>query len=166
MKKFLVAAVMAVSAVTFAAPPAPAAAVDGDRAERKAEMQKKMHMLLVVGIADALSLNESEALKMSDKLKAFEEKRRPVREGMGDSLRILKAAADGDATAAAKVDGAVQKLFDGRQQMAAMDKEMFAGLSQGLAPQKRAQLAIFLAKFHAEAKGWKGGKGRHHKDRG
>ena len=171
MKKFLVAAVMAVSAVTFAAPPPAAAPAgpsrwddrgDGDRAERKAEMQKKMHMLLVVGIADALSLNEAEALKMSDKLKGYEEKRRPMREAMGDSLRILKAAAEGDNSVAAQVDGAVQKLFDGRQQMAAMDKEMFAGLSQGLVPQKRAQLAVFLAKFHAESKGWKGGKGRHH----
>ncbi len=170
MKKILVAAVLAVSAVTFAAPPPTAAPPSkwdergGDNAERKAEMAKKVHMLLVVGIADALGLNESEALKISDKLKGFEEKRRPVREGMGESLRVLKAAADGDGTATAQVDAAVQKLFDGRQQMAALDKEMFAGLSKDLTPQKRAQLAIFLAKFHAESKGWKGeGKGRHHR---
>lgn len=170
MKKFLVAAVLAVSAVAIAAPPpagAPPAKWDergGDHAERKAEMAKKLHMMLVVGIADALSLTEAEALKLSDRLKGFEEKRRPVREGMGESLRILKAAADGDASAAAQVDGAVQKLFDGRQQMAAMDKEMFAGLSKDLNPQKRAQLAVFLAKFHAESKGWKGGKGRKHRN--
>lgn len=169
MKKFLVAAVLAVSAVSFAAPApaAPPAKWDergGDNAERKAEMAKKIHMLMVVGIADALSLNEADALKVSDKLKGFEEKRRPVREAMGDSLKTLKAAAEGDATATAQVDGAVQKLFDSRQQMAAMDKEMFAGLSKDLTPQKRAQLAVFLAKFHAEAKGWKGGgKGRHHR---
>ena len=168
MKKILVA-LMAVSSLAFAAPPPPVApaappAKWDDRAERKEEMAKKVHMLLVVGIADALSLNESEALKLSDKLKGFEERRRPVREGMGESLRILKAAADGDASATGQVDSAVQRLFDSRMQMAAMDKEMFAGLSKDLAPQKRAQLAIFLAKFHAESKGWKGGKGRHHRD--
>ncbi len=168
MKKVLLAAVLAVSAVSFAAAPvapiqaAPPAKWDerGDHGERKAEMTKKIHMLLVVGIADALGLNESDALKLSDKLKGYEEKRRPVREGMGESLRILNAAAEGDASAAAQVDSAVLKLFDGRQQMAALDKEMFTGLSKDLNPQKRAQLAVFLARFHAEAKGWKGGKGR------
>lgn len=168
MKKFLVAAVLAVSASSFAAPP-PAAAAPSKFEERgdKAELGKKMHMMMVVGLADALSLNESEALKMSDKLKGYEEKRRPVREAMGDSLRILRAAADGDATAGAQVDSAVAKLFDSRQQMAAMDKEMFTGLARDLNPQKRAQLAVFLARFHAEAKGWKGGhggrEGRHHR---
>jgi hypothetical protein len=170
MKKFLVAAVLAVSAVAFAAPPpaAPAGAPAGkwdERGERKAEMAKKIHMLLVVGIADALSLNEAEALRMSERLKGYEEKRRPVREGMGEALRTLKAAADGDATATGQVDAAVQKLFDSRQQMAVLDKEMFAGLSKDLNPQKRAQLAVFLAKFHAESKGWKGGgKGRKHRN--
>lgn len=168
MKKLMLAVLM-VSSVSFAAPPpagAPPARWDdrgGDREERKEEITKKLHMMLVVGIAEALSLNESEALKLSDKLKTFEEKRRPVREAMVDSLKTLKAASDGDTAAAGQVDAAVQRLFDSRLQMAQMDKEMFNGLSKDLTPQKRAQLAIFLAKFHAEARGWKGGKGRHHK---
>ena len=88
MKKMLVAAVLAVSAVSFAAPPpagAPPAKWDersGDNADRKAEVARKVHMMLVVGLADALSLSEAEALKLSDKLKGFEEKRRPVREAL------------------------------------------------------------------------------------
>ena len=169
MKKFLVAALLVVSSMSFAAPPPAAAPAKwderGDNAERKAEMAKKIHMLLVVGIADALSLTEADALKMSDKLKGFEEKRRPVREAMGDSLKILKDAADGDSGAASQVDQAVQRLFDSRLQMAQMDKDMFAGLAKDLTPQKRAQLAVFLAKFHAEARGMKGngGRGRHHR---
>ena len=162
MKKLLMLAVVVVSSVSFATAPPPAR-WDGDKDDRKEEVTKKLHMMLVVGIAEALSLNETEALKLSDKLKGFEEKRRPVREAMVDALKTLKAASDGDATAAAQVDGAVQRLFDSRLQMAQMDKDMFAGLSRDLAPQKRAQLAIFLAKFHAEARGWKGGKGRHHR---
>lgn len=167
--KQLMLAVLVSSSVVFAAPPpagAPPARWDdrGDGSERKEEMAKKLHMMLVVGIAEALSLNENEALKLSDKLKAFEEKRRPVREAMVDSLKTLKAASDGDTAAAGQVDGAVQRLFDSRLQMAQMDKEMFAGLSKDLTPQKKAQLAVFLAKFHAEAKGWKGGKGRHHRN--
>ncbi len=172
MKK-LILAVLAVSSMAFAAPPPPAPAAapparwDGEGGgERKEEMQKKIHMMMVVGMADAMGLNETEALRLSDKLKVFEDKRRPVREGMGDAMKTLKAAADGDSTAAAQVDAAVQKVLDGRQQMAALDKEMFLGLSKDLTPQKRAQLALFLARFHAEmgkmGKGG-GGHGRHHR---
>ena len=165
MKKVIVA-VLAVSSLAFAAPPPPAAAAppakwDGERGgEFKEEMQKKIHMMMVVGMADAMGLNETEALRLSDKLKVFEEKRRPVREGMGEAMKTLKAAAEGDATAGTQVDAAVQKVLDGRQQMAALDKEMFQGLSKDLTPQRRAQLAIFLARFKAEA--GKFGKGGGH----
>ena len=125
------------------------------------EREKRMRMMLVVGIAEALSLSEGEALRLSDKIKAFDERRRTVREGMHESMRVLKAAADGDAAAAGQVDGAIQKVLEGRQQMAAVDKEMFLAVSKDLAPQKRAQLALFLAKFQHEAmKHMGGGKGR------
>ena len=168
--KTLMLAVLAVfvSSIAHAAAPPPAGAGappahwDGERgSELKEEMQRKMHMMMVVGLADAMSLNESEALKLSDKLKGFEEKRRPVREAMGDAMKTLKAAAaDGDASALTQVDAATQKVLDGRQQMAALDKEMFQGLSKDLTPQRRAQLALFLARFHAEQKFGKGMGGR------
>lgn len=157
MKTVLLAA-LAVSSLTLAAPPPIAAATPGapparwDRGgEMKENLQRKRHMMLVVGLADAMGLNEAEALRLSDRLKVFEDRRRPVREGMGDAMKTLKAAADGDQTAQGQVDTAVQKVLDGRQQMAALDKEMFLGLSKDLTAQRRAQLALFLARFHAEA---------------
>lgn len=175
MKKTLLAALVA-SSMAFAAPPAanagkaPAAMEKGDRddkfsPERRAEMERRVHLAMVVGMSEALQLNEAEALKLSDKLKAFQEKRRPVREGMFDAMKTLKAAADGDTTAQAQVDQAVQKVMDGRQQMAALDKEQFQTLARDLNPQKRAQLALFFAKFHAEKGGFgkHGGGGRHHR---
>lgn len=150
----LVTAVMLCSAAAFAAPPPggrppPRAEgmADDARGERREEREKKVRMMLVVGIADALSLSEAEALRMGEKIKGFEDRRRPVREAMHEAMKTLKAAGDGDPAALPQVDAAVQRVLDGRQQMAALDKEMFAGLSQGLTPQKRAQLAIFLAKF-------------------
>src|SRR4051812_36639817 len=143
MKKLIVA-LLAVSSVAMAAPPpppgagAPPARWDGDRGERgpefKEELQRKMHMMMVVGMADALGLNEAEALKLSEKLKGFEEKRRPVREAMGEAMKTLKSASDGDSSALPQVDAAVQKVLDGRQQMAALDKEMFSVLSKDLTP--------------------------------
>ena len=59
------------------------------------------------------------------------------------------------------VDTATQKIFDGRQQMASIDKQMFLTISKDMQPQKRAQLAMFLAKFHAKGMGMGGGHGDH-----
>jgi hypothetical protein len=44
-------------------------------------------------------------------------------------------------------------VLDTRAQMAAVDKEMFLTVSKDLTPQKRAQLALFMAKFMHEAQG-------------
>jgi hypothetical protein len=168
--KSLFAAVLMLSAVASAAPPAaarpppPGASSapqqNDDAAGRREEHEKRVRMMLVVGIAEALSLTEAEALKMGDKIKGFEERRRPVRTQLHESMKLLKNASDGDPVALTQVDAAVQRVLDGRQQMAALDKEMFAGLSQGLSPQKRAQLAIFLAKFH-QGMGKRGGGDGH-----
>src|SRR5262249_10726446 len=110
-----------------------------------------MRLMLVVGIADALSLNETEAIRLADKIKVFEDKRKPLREQMHDSMKVLKAAADGDQAALGRVDQATMTVLDTRAQMAAVDKEMFVAVSKDLTPQKRAQLALFLAKFMHEA---------------
>lgn len=171
MKKLIAAAVLAVSAVSFAAPPPPQQSSvaaskpgfggwDDDRGDRREEREKRMRMMLVVGVAEALSLSEAEAIRLADKMKTFDDKRRPLREQMFEAMRVVKAAADGDAAALGKVDQATTALLDLRQQMAAVDKEMFLGVSKDLTPQKKAQLALFLAKFHHERKGMRGG--RHH----
>jgi hypothetical protein len=175
MKKLIAAAVLAVSTAAFAAPPpaqqAPAqrsavqqpgnfGAWDEEHSEgRREEHEKRMRMMLVVGMAEALSLSEADAIRLADKIKAFDDRRKPLREQMADSMKLLKAASDGDQTAIAKVDQATATLFDLRQQMAAVDKEMFFTVSKDLTPQKRAQLAVFLAKFMHERRAMAGGGG-------
>ncbi len=154
MKKLLVGCLL-LSGLAFAANPPPKAQPQAPAAwngpgERGEEFQRRQRMMLVVGLADALSLNEGEAIALADKIKAFDEQRTPVRESMRDAMKTLKAAADGDQAALGQVDNATQKFFDGRQQMAAIDKQMFLSISKDMQPQKRAQLAIFLAKFHAK----------------
>lgn len=170
MKKTLVAALLSLSTLAFAAPPAGAAALNQpiagkhglDDAERVAKREKHMRMMLVVGMAESMNLSESEAIRLADRIKAFDERRRPIRESMHDGMKTLKAASDGDATALGQVDQATTKVLDGRAQMAALDREMFATISKDLVPQKRAQLALFLARFQHEARKWKDfdGKGR------
>lgn len=178
MKQMIAAAVLAVSAVSFAGPPPPAQKAgqqptaaqpqfggwDDERGEdRREEHAKRMRMMLVVGMAEALSLSEAEAIRLADKIKTFDDKRKPLREQMFESMKVLKAAADGDQVALGKVDQSTTALLDLRQQMAAVDKEMFLTVSKDLTPQKRAQLALFLAKFMHERKGGGMRGGRHHR---
>lgn len=175
MKKLITAAVLAVSTAAFAGPGAAAAQKpqagafggwdDDDRGDRLEERAKRMRMMLVVGMAEALSLSEGDAIRLADKMKSFDDKRKPLREQMIESMKVIRAAADGDTVALPKVDQATNTLLDLRMQMAAVDKEMFVTVAKDLTPQKRAQLALFLAKFNHE-RGMGGGKGmrggRHH----
>src|SRR4051794_33337722 len=125
MKK-LIAAVLTLSTLAFAAPPAPAAAPPaqkpgagefggGNREEHREDMEKRMRMMLVVGIAEALSLSETDAIRLADKIKVFDDKRKPLREQMHESMKVLKAASDGDPAALGKVDQATNALLDLRQ---------------------------------------------------
>ena len=168
MKRILLAACV-ISSLAFAGDKTGPAKWGGGNAEARAarqeEVGRKSHLMAVVGIAEALELNEAEALKLSEKLKGLEDRRKPIRESMSDAMRSIKSAADGDPAALAKVDQDVTRLLDGRAQMAALDKEMFIQLSAGQTPQKKAKLALFLAKLGEELRRMKGGKGRHHQPR-
>lgn len=165
MTKFVTTLVAVMSMAAVAAPPGgkPGPAKWGGDPEklqeRLEERETKARMLFVVTVAEALELNEAEALRLSEKVKSIEEKRRPIRQQMFMAMRDVKAAADGDPAALAQVDANVQKVLDGRAQMAAMDKEMFAFLAKDLTPQKKAKLALVLAKLH-ELRGGGMKKGR------
>ncbi|HEX8820605.1 MAG TPA: hypothetical protein VF794_11815 [Archangium sp.] len=124
--------------VTFAAPPD-----DGDEAERA---EKRTRMLRVVGLAEELELNETQALKMAETMRQFDERRRPLMEQVRESAQVIRKAAGGDASVQSQVDQAVQKVFDARAQLATLDREMYQTLSKDLPPQKRARLAIFMAR--------------------
>jgi hypothetical protein len=160
-KKLLISAVMVSSLGALAGNPGGKngpAKWEGRNPERAEEVAKNMRMFAVVSIAEALSLNEADALKLSEKLKAFDERRQPVRQQMREAMQAVKAAADGDQAALGQVDANIQKVLDGRAQMAALDKELFLLLGKDQTPQNRAKLALALAKLH-EA-GGKAGKGR------
>ena len=125
----------------LAAPPDPKA---GD-AEQDTERQ--MRMARVVGLAEELELDSSQALKLDETLRKFDERRRPLREQVRDSAEVLNRAANGDNAALSQVDQAAQRAFDARAQLTALDREMFQALSKDLPPQKRAKLALFMARF-------------------
>jgi hypothetical protein len=168
MKTKLLVSMMVLGSLTaFAAPPPPAGDKTGParwggggpegKGERMEEREREARLMYVVAISEALELTEPEAIKLSEKIKGVEERRRPLRQAMGEAMKSLRDAAEGDAAALPLVDANVQKVLDGRAQMAAMDKELFTTLAQGYAPQKRAKLALVLARLHMEGKGFKKG---------
>jgi translation initiation factor 2B subunit (eIF-2B alpha/beta/delta family) len=117
---------------------------DADESAEHAEKQTRM--MRVVGLAEELELNETQALKMADTMRQFDERRRPLMEQVRESAQVLRRAAEGDASAQSQVDASVQRIFDARTQLTVLDRDMFQALSKELTPQKRAQLAIFMAR--------------------
>lgn len=130
---------------------------DDDDSDERAEQRERRHrMMMVMGISDALELTEAETIKLSERMKAVHEKRQPVRKEMGEAMKALRDAAQGDQAALAKVDANVQKVLDGRAKMATLDKELFGQLAQGLNPQKKAKLALALGRMNHEMRGGPG----------
>jgi hypothetical protein len=117
------------------------------RAEAEQDAEKQLRLARVLGLAEELELDSAQALRLDETLRKFDERRRPLREQVRESAETLERAADGDSAALPQVEQAAQRAFDARAQLAALDREMFQALSKDLPPQKRAKLALFMARF-------------------
>jgi hypothetical protein len=120
---------------------------------RREAMEQRRRTRVAIGITEALGLSEAEALRVAAQLRTFDERRRPLRDQMREAMDTLERAARGDSGAFGQVDAATSRLLEAREKMALLDKEMFASLSKDLTPQRKAQLALVLAKLHRHGKG-------------
>src|SRR4051812_19616316 len=121
--------------LTLALLPLAALAAPPDaRAEPEQDADRQMRMARVLGLGEELELDSTQALKLDETLRKFDERRRPLREQVRDSADVLERAANGDNAALAQVDQAAQRAFDARAQLAALDREMFQALSKDLPP--------------------------------
>src|SRR5262249_30250130 len=148
MRRFLVA-LLAIPLVTWGAnPPTPA--------ERAAANQKKvqndLHLLRIIGLADALGLNEAEAMRLDRIMHPFDERKREVRAQINEAAKVIQRATEGDPSALSRVDQAMETVLSGRVLVAEIDKEMIQALSRELTPQQRAKMSVFFAKFGQQAK--------------
>ena len=109
------------------------------------QWQKRARLMRTLSIADALELDDAATRKLRERVVRFEDKRAPVQRQLFEQTVVLRRAAKGDTTAFAQVDGAIQKVLTLRAQLETMDRELFAELASGLAPQKKARLALALA---------------------
>jgi hypothetical protein len=117
---------------------------DPARVER---MEKRMRLARTLGLAEALDLDAQQALKLGDALAKFDERRLAAHKQLFEAHQVLRKAAQADKAAPADVDQAIQKAFDARAQVQAIDKEAFAAISKDLSPEKRARAVLFLARF-------------------
>ncbi|MBN9683723.1 MULTISPECIES: hypothetical protein [unclassified Corallococcus] len=161
MKRMTWALVFALPMMALAQPgPKDAGARDSDRMARA---EQRLRLRQVLELADTLELDSAQALKMDETLRRFEDRRRPLREQVRDSARILHLASRGDSAALGQVDAAAQKVFDARAQIAALDRELYQALARDLTPEKRARLAVVMARSEGmkglKAKGPKQSRG-------
>jgi hypothetical protein len=165
VKKLILLMAMA-PALALAAPKevahGPGAGMGGPDDPAKLERaQKRMRLARVLGLAEALDLDDVGAMKAREILARYDGKCTSLRRQMRDGLRVLHQAAHGDQAAIAQVDATLQRIRETRGQLQTYNAEMFNELTQGLTPDKKARAALFLARFELRAAQmmWRGGPG-------
>jgi len=168
MKTKLIAVALVVSGVAMAAPPQPQpqpqpaqqpqggwgqGAWQQASPEQRAAREQRKRMMQVVGLTEALGLSTQDALRVDETIRRFDERRRPLKDQVRESARVVMEAARGDNAALSQVDQAINRVLDARVQLAQLDKEQLQALSSGLNAQQRAKMALFYARFHKGMRG-------------
>ncbi len=158
MKTWMVLGMVSLAGVAQAA--SPKRADDPDSAARREQLDQRVQMMVTLQLADALELDDAATLKLRQTVAQWEAQRAPLRQQMFDLAQVLRRAAKGDTTAYGQVDQAIQKIIALRNQMHQIDQTMFQQLSQGLPPQKKAKLALAIARMGGTMRGMMhGGRG-------
>ena len=145
MKTWMVLGMLSLAGAAQAA--GPKKADDPAAAERREQMDQRAQMMVTLQLAEALELDDAATLKLRQTVAQWDALRAPLREQRFDLAQVLRRAAKGDTTAYGQVDQAIQKIIDLRAQMHQIDQKLFQQLSQGLTPQKKAKLALAIARM-------------------
>ncbi len=123
-------------------------------------MEKRMRFARTLGLAEALDLDQAQALKLGESIAKFDERRLAAHKQLRDARDVLRRAASGEKVAAGDVDQAIQRALDARAQIQAVDREVAATVTKGLSPDRKARAVLFLERFQTRF-GPGGGRGRH-----
>ncbi len=121
-----------------------------NEAAKRESVQKRIRLMRIIGLADALNLDEAQALSLVKAMRPYDERRRDLQAQIAQANRVLKQAAEGDASAAGHVDQATQIILDARVQIAANNRDMFNAIGRDLSPEQRAKMALFFARFEVQ----------------
>jgi len=155
MKKLLLLLVLA-PALALAregggSPPGPDGEARGWSPEAAQRMQRRTQLALTLGLAEALDLNEAQALKVRDQLERLSPRRQAAHKQLRESVQVLRRSAKGEKVPGAEVDQALTRLLDARDQLQALDRELLTSVTKDQPPEKRARAVLFLARFQQHA---------------
>jgi hypothetical protein len=122
-------------------------------------VEKRMRLARTLGLAEALDLDAPQALKLGEAISRFDDRRLAAHKQLFDARQVLRRAAQGEKVAPAEVDQAIQRSFEARAQVQAIDKETWGAISKDLSPEKRARALLFLEKFRGRFGPRHGGPG-------
>jgi Spy/CpxP family protein refolding chaperone len=111
------------------------------------EPGKRAKLALTLGLAEALDLDDAQALKLRDAVEKFHQKREPLHGQMREAMQVLRKAADGEKADAAAVDQALARLLDLRAQAQVADRELVQAVTRDQPPAKKARAVLFLTRF-------------------
>jgi Spy/CpxP family protein refolding chaperone len=135
---------------------APAALGQGHRgrghgdAPQRERFERKARVMRLLAITEALELTDAQALQLDKTLEKYDARRRPLQDTILQGVELLRRAARGDSSADGEVDATLKKMVAARSQLHAIDFEMFQEIAKGLSPQKRARLALVMARLPAD----------------
>lgn len=133
---------------------------DESSAEERAQFEQRARLMATMQISEALGLDDASTLKLKDTLTRWDVQKAPLRQEMFDLAQTLRRAGRGDTTAYGQVDPAIKRIQEIRAQLQQIDQSLFQQLSAGVSPQKKAKLALVMAKLpQAMREMVKGGKG-------
>lgn len=121
---------------------------NGPPAEVRERIERRLRLARSLGLAEALDLDEAGTARLNAVLAPFDARKKAILDGVRGDVRTLRQAARrGDPRSLAAVDGAVQRIFEARAAVVAIDQEMFAAASKGMPPEQVARMALFFAQF-------------------
>lgn len=140
-------------AVASAAPPNGSDSIAARR-ERHRQLRERVEARLEVlrteELTRALALPEEDIRELAAEMKRFDERRQALRAPLREARWTVKAAAQGDAAAAAKVEAALVAATEARKRLADLDLEEYRALVRMVPADRQPQLARFLLQFPHE----------------
>lgn len=112
------------------------------------EPERRMRLTRMLGLAEALDLDEAQALKLRGELAKFDEKRAAAARQLREAHQLLRRAASGEKLDASTVDQAVRSALEARRDMDAADRDAIAAAAKDLPPEKRARAVLFLDRLN------------------
>ncbi len=127
--------------------PLSARAAPADDDKVRSRVERRVRLLRLVELSDALGLSDEKAIKLNKMMETFDERRRKIAEQTRDAKKIVKRSADGDEAAHKELDGAVERLLEARKAMNDVDRDMYRAVSKELTPAQRAKFVITMVEF-------------------